>query len=67
MMVTIFNYNIATSTMVVNNFGAFDKILLTATDGSATDAGDSLLLNGTDSSSTDDGDEILFEDATGDK
>ena len=56
----------ATATSTTEGFGAFDKILLNATDDSATDAGDSLLLNGTDSSSTDDGDEVLFEDATGD-
>ena len=46
-------------------FVAPDKILLNATDGSATDAGDNLVLNSTDGSS-DDGDNILYEDDTSD-
>ena len=56
----------ATATSTTAGFGAFDKILLNATDGSATDAGSALLLNQTAAAGTDDGDEILFEDATGD-
>lgn len=46
-------------------FVAPDKILLNATDGSATDAGDNLVLNSTDGSS-DENDNILYEDDTND-
>mgnify|MGYP001440467027 CR=1 FL=1 len=56
----------ATATSTTAGFGAFDKIILNATDGSATDAGSALLLNQTAAAGTDDGDEILFETATGD-
>ena len=46
-------------------FVAFDRVLLNATDGSATDAGDFLVLNSTDGSA-DDGEKIIFETASGD-
>ena len=47
-------------------FVSFDKLLLNATDGSATDAGDNLILNGTDATSANADSSILFDDATGD-
>ena len=47
-------------------FVTFDKLLLNATDGSATDAGDNLVLNGTDGTSANADSSVLFEDATGD-
>ena len=43
-----------------------DKLLLNATDGSATDAGDNLILNGTDATSANADSNILFESGTGD-
>ena len=47
-------------------FVSFDKLLLNATDGSATDAGDNLILNGTDATSANADSSILFDDGTGD-
>ena len=47
-------------------FVTFDKLLLNATDGSATDAGDNLVLNGTDGTSANADSSVLFEDGTGD-
>ena len=47
-------------------FVSFDKLLLDATDGSATDAGDNLILNGTDGTSANADSSILFEDFTND-
>lgn len=47
-------------------FVTFDKLLLNATDGSATDAGDNLILNGTDATSANADSSILFDDGTGD-
>tara|TARA_Y100001972_G_scaffold95448_1_gene117578 strand:+ start:297 stop:1097 length:801 start_codon:yes stop_codon:yes gene_type:complete len=47
-------------------FVTFDKLLLNATDGSATDAGDNLVLNGTDATSANADSSVLFEDGTGD-
>ena len=47
-------------------FTTFDKLLLNATDGSATDAGDNLILNGTDATSANADSSILFDDATRD-
>ena len=55
----------ATAQGTTSGFGDDDKILLNATDGSATDAGDNLVLNSTDGSS-DDGGGILFENFTND-
>ena len=55
----------ATAQGTTSGFGDDDKIILNATDGSATDAGDNLVLNSTDGSS-DDGDGILFENFTND-
>ena len=49
----------------VEGFGVDDRVLLDATDGSATDAGDFLVLNSTDGSA-DDGENILFDTATSD-
>ena len=51
---------------VTTGFVSFDKLLLNATDGSATDAGDNLILNGTDATSANADSSILFDDATGD-
>ena len=47
-------------------FVSFDKLVLNATDGSATDAGDRVVLNGTDSGSTNENDSLLYEEATDD-
>ena len=55
----------ATAQGTTSGFEDDDKIILNATDGSATDAGDNLVLNSTDGSS-DDGDGILFENFTND-
>ena len=49
----------------VEGFGVDDRILLNATDGSATDAGDFLVLNSTDGSAND-GENVLFETLTND-
>ena len=54
-----------TAAGTVEGFGLNDRILLDATDGSATDAGDFLVLNSTDGSAND-GENILFESGTGD-
>ena len=51
---------------LTTGFVSFDKLLLNATDGSATDAGDNLILNGTDATSANADSSILFDDATGD-
>ena len=55
----------ATAQGTTSGFGVNDRVLLNATDGSATDAGDFLVLNSTDGSA-DDGENIIFETASGD-
>ena len=47
-------------------FVSFDKMLINATDGSATDAGDNLILNGTDGTSANADSSILFEGSESD-
>ena len=47
-------------------FVTTDKLLLNATDGSATDDGDNLILNGTDATSANADSSILFDDGTND-
>ena len=56
----------ATAQGATSGFGDDPKLLLNATDGSATDAGDNLILNGTDATSANADSNILFESGTGD-
>ena len=55
-----------TATGTTVGFVTFDKLLLNATDGSATDDGDNLILNGTDATSANADSSILFDDGTND-